>query len=163
TTGFDISILELLAPLCRGGEVIVADRRDLRDPERLAWLLRNHAVTSMQATPSHWSLLLEHDRTSLDGRRLLVGGEPLSAPLAACGRDVWNLYGPTEATVWASAHHVEPDSVDSADGGIVSIGRPLAGYGLYVLGPALELLPIGAAGELYIAGAALARGYLNQP
>jgi len=128
--------------------------------------VRDSGANSLQATPSHWELLPRHNTDSLN-IRILTGGEALRVELGRAllkqTPDVYNLYGPTETTVWACVHHVRPiDIIDSA-AGIVSLGKPLPTYRLYILSDDLQLVPIGVRGELYIAGAGLARGYLNRP
>jgi hypothetical protein len=128
-------------------------------PEQIA----AHGVTHLQCTPSlAQTLLLDPDaeRALAALSALLVGGEALPAPLAArldaCapGR-VINMYGPTETTIWSATHRVRPDET----GGVISIGTPIANTALYVLDARLEPVPVGVAGELYIGGAGLARGY----
>jgi amino acid adenylation domain-containing protein len=165
TIGFDISILEIVVPLCGGAQVWIADRATARDPVRLGAMIRAGGITSMQATPSHWNMLVREDPDCLTGLRVLTGGEALPTGLARVlherGAEVLNLYGPTEATVWASASRVS--HADLAAAGVVTIGRALSTYRIYVLDAALEPVPRGVVGELYIAGPALARGYLNQP
>ena len=96
---------------------------------------------------------------------LISGGDVLPPGLAArlmtagAARQIFNFYGPTEVCIDASAHLIaEADPLGS-----IPIGKPLANYRLYVLDGSLEPLPVGAIGELYIAGAGLARGYLRQP
>ncbi|HKA42238.1 MAG TPA: amino acid adenylation domain-containing protein [Burkholderiales bacterium] len=167
TTAFDISILELLLPLCHGAEVVIASREEVRDPIRLSALRRNKETNSLQATPSHWELLLQHDPDCLKDVRILTGGEALRVELARAlysqSSEVYNLYGPTEATVWASVHQVTPSDIADPGGPFVSIGQPLPNYRLYVLSHDLQPVPVGVTGELYIAGAGLARGYLNRP
>jgi natural product biosynthesis luciferase-like monooxygenase protein len=127
-----------------------------------------HGVTHLQCTPSlAQALLLDPGApAALAGlRALLVGGEALPAPLAARldeaapGR-VINMYGPTETTIWSSTHAVR--SEDGA-GSVVAIGRPIGNTAMYVLDARREPVPIGVAGELYIGGAGLARGYHGRP
>ncbi|MFF0745875.1 amino acid adenylation domain-containing protein [Streptomyces sp. NPDC004111] len=155
TVGFDIAGLELFLPLLNGAAVVLASRDTVRDAPALARLLRESGATAMQATPSLWHALAEADGIPA-GLRVLVGGEALPAPLArtlaAGGRSVTNLYGPTETTVWSTACAVDAD-------GDVSIGGPIANTRVYVLDQGLRPAPAGVAGELYIAGAGLARGY----
>ena len=108
TAAFDISILELLIPLLHGATVVLASDADSGELARLASLVREHGVASVQGTPSHWRLFLDSgDATALAGVRLLSGGEPLPAALAArlvaLDGQVLNLYGPTEATIWATS------------------------------------------------------------
>ena len=83
TIGFDISILELFLPLCQGVTVVLASGTDARDPEKLVALIRGSRATSMQATPSHWELLLQVDPSCLAHLRIFSGGEALSRDLAA--------------------------------------------------------------------------------
>jgi non-ribosomal peptide synthetase component F len=78
TIGFDISILELFLPLGHGSRVVIASREDARDAARLCHLLRSSQANSMQATPSHWRMVLQEDPACLKGVRILSGGEALS-------------------------------------------------------------------------------------
>src|SRR5580765_5550160 len=167
TIGFDISILELFLPLCHGASVVLASREDARDPALLCHLLRSSNVNSMQATPSHWSMVLQEDPECLKNLRILSGGEALSRELAqklyeTNGGEVYNLYGPTEATIWASMHKLSASDFAKDAPAVVTIGEPLANYRMYVLDHCVEPCPVNTAGDLYIAGAALARGYLHR-
>ncbi|MFL6244609.1 MAG: amino acid adenylation domain-containing protein [Thermoanaerobaculia bacterium] len=167
TMAFDISIVELFLPLCHGAEVWIASRDEARDPARLAALIRTSGAHSLQATPSHWDLLLQHDPDCLGALHVYAGGEALPVDLAralyARGRSVTNLYGPTEATVWASAHSLTDADVAEHASGAVVLGQPFPNYRMYVLDSGLRPAPIGVPGELYIAGSALARGYHERP
>jgi amino acid adenylation domain-containing protein len=164
-TTFDISILELLAPLCQGATVIVASAADIDNPAAVAALVARHAATSIQATPSYWGLLIRQDQAAWRQTRVLTGGEALPVDTARAllhaGRQVVNLYGPTEATIWAGVQAVADRDIADTAPHTVSIGHPLASYAMYVLDARLEPVPIGVTGELYIAGPALARGYLD--
>jgi amino acid adenylation domain-containing protein len=168
TIGFDISILELFLPLCRGARVVLASRDESREATRLCRLIASSGAGSMQATPSHWDMILRENPTCLRDLRILCGGEALPRQLAhellrATSRDVYNLYGPTEATIWSNVHHLSEADVSDEATAVVSIGKPLSGYRLYVLDHCLEPRPLGITGDLYIAGEALARGYLKRP
>jgi acyl-CoA synthetase (AMP-forming)/AMP-acid ligase II/acyl carrier protein len=118
-------------------------------------------ATLMQATPATWRLLLAAGWTGDVTFRICCGGEALPPDLAQalqrCGRDLWNLYGPTETTIWSIATRL--DQI----GHCVPIGRPIANTTVYVLDAQQQPVPIGVAGELYIGGVGIARGYLNQP
>ena len=165
TLSFDIAALELLLPLTVGARVVLAGRAVAGDGVALAALLESSAATLLQATPATWRMLLEAGWGGRPGLAMLCGGEALPRELAdrllACGGGgggrLWNLYGPTEATVWATAAHVEPGA------GPVAIGRPIAGLRAYVLDGRLRPVPVGVAGELYLGGVGLARGYLGRP
>jgi amino acid adenylation domain-containing protein/non-ribosomal peptide synthase protein (TIGR01720 family) len=155
---FDIAALELYLPLVSGASVVLVDRDTARDPARLWAQIEAQQVTAIQATPSTWRLLAEHPQLpALAGRQVLCGGEALPADLAqtliGVAGQVWNLYGPTETTVWSARHRLDAQQAQ------VQLGQALARTSLYVLDEALEPLPLGVAGELYIGGEGLARGY----
>ncbi|MGY3453936.1 amino acid adenylation domain-containing protein [Bradyrhizobium sp. USDA 4353] len=157
---FDIAVLELWLPLTHGAQIVLADRTAAHDPSVLKAIVARHGVTMIQATPSSWRMLLDHDEAKswLPAHcRLLSGGEALAPDLArrltALSSEVWNLYGPTETTVW-SAHH----RLDAADPSPV-IGGPIGNTTLHVLDADLNLAPVGVVGELFIGGEGLARGY----
>ncbi|MFI0243156.1 amino acid adenylation domain-containing protein, partial [Streptomyces sp. NPDC016845] len=161
TVAFDIAALELYHPLLSGATVVLAPKEAVPQPSAVLDLIARHGVTVVQGTPSLWQLLAAHDPEALRGLRMLAGGEALPTPLAETLRtltdDLTNLYGPTETTIWSTA-------ADLADGaGAPPIGRPIANTRTYVLGSGLDLVAPGVVGELYIAGAGVARGYLNKP
>ncbi|GJE49918.1 Glutamate-1-semialdehyde 2,1-aminomutase [Methylobacterium tardum] len=160
TVSFDIAVLELFAPLCAGGRVILATSRTLSDTFALLDLVRASGATVMQATPSRWQMLVEAGFQSRPGFRMFCGGEPLTRNLAdallAGGGELWNLYGPTETTVWSSVGRVEAGEAP------ITIGGPVDNTQLHVLDGAGALLPVGVRGQLHIGGAGLARGYLHR-
>ncbi|WP_316169155.1 non-ribosomal peptide synthetase [Bradyrhizobium sp. SZCCHNS2017] len=160
---FDIAVLELWLPLTHGAQIVLADRATAHDPAALKAVVVRHGVTMIQATPSSWRMLLDHDGAGTwlgEGCRVLSGGEALAPDLArrltALGGEVWNLYGPTETTVWSARHRL-----DAADPSPM-IGAPIGNTTLYVLDGDLNLAPVGVAGELFIGGEGLARGYWNR-
>ncbi|OEC33774.1 hypothetical protein A7D25_17270 [Pseudomonas sp. 21C1] len=162
TVTFDISGLELCLPLVRGGTVVLADDEERQDPVLLAQLIRDQVVDLIQATPATWAMLLQGDRQVLAGRVALAGGEALAAELAAELRQavgcLINVYGPTETSVWSTQ-----TPVAELDLPVVPIGRPLLNTRCHILDEHLCEVPPGRAGELYIAGLGLARGYAGQP
>ncbi|HEU4559096.1 MAG TPA: amino acid adenylation domain-containing protein, partial [Longimicrobium sp.] len=163
TYAFDISVLEIFLPLLYGARTIVLPRERSGDPAALADAVRAHAPTVMQATPATWQMLVQAGWEGAPELRALCGGEALPAELASALRSrvgaLWNVYGPTETTIWSSAEPVRGD----ATGANVPIGRPVANTRVYVLDAALQPVPVGAAGELYIGGAGVVRGYLGRP
>ena len=165
TLSFDISVLELLLPLVKGGTVILAPGPVVGAGDRLRELLERVRPDVMQATPATWKMLLlagwEAGAPGSDRLRVFSGGEALARDLAdellARAKEVWNLYGPTETTIWSAVARVLPDER------AIAVGRPIANTRAYVLDKLLQPLPMGATGELWIAGAGLARGYLDRP
>ncbi len=162
--GFDMHVVELLWTLSRGFRVVIQPEgcRAL-EGETIAEQIRRHGVTHLQCTPSLAALVIGQSGVeALAGlQRLLVGGEALTAELAAQIRRVLpgrllNLYGPTETTVWSTAHEVDAD-------GIPPIGRPIANTRVYVVDRGLRPQPVGIPGELLVGGAGVARGYLRRP
>ncbi|NUS11113.1 MAG: amino acid adenylation domain-containing protein [Streptomyces sp.] len=157
---FDISALELFAPLTTGGRVVVAADAAVREGAALGRLIGEAGITHVQATPSSWLLLLDAGWTGAPVTAL-CGGEALPLPLARRLRPLVdrlvNVYGPTETTVWSTAAEIPADP----DG--VTLGGPLANTTLQVLDERLRPVPPGVPGELCIGGAGLARGYRGRP
>lgn len=157
---FDASVTQIFAPLARGATVCVAPEDIVASPPRLARFLASERVTLAVLTPTVLSRLPVADLPDL--RILGIAGDQLPGPLAQDwqrpGRTVMNQYGPTEAAVEALLHVCPPDAP-----GPPPIGRPLPDRRAYVVDRTGALAPIGVAGELWIGGAGLARGYLGGP
>ncbi|HEX7240047.1 MAG TPA: non-ribosomal peptide synthetase, partial [Longimicrobiaceae bacterium] len=163
---FDISLLELLAPLLAGAATRIVPRETARDAGELTDSLAD--ATVLHAVPALMRQVVDvarGGRTLPALRLLLVGGDTVPPGLLEEMRDVFPaarscvLYGPTEGTVICAAYPVP------AEGGVAGhpLGRPLPGVRLAVRGPRGELAPTGAPGELWIAGGGVARGYLGRP
>jgi amino acid adenylation domain-containing protein len=157
TLSFDISVLEILVPLTVGATIRLVDRTTVADPALLAPVLDE--VTLAQGTPTMWNMLVMSGWRPTRELTVLCGGEPLSraladALLARSGR-VWNMYGPTETTIWSAVGRV------AAGTGPVPIGDPIDNTRLYIL-DGEHLAPDGVAGELWIGGAGVARGYVGR-
>lgn len=163
--GFDASVWEFYAPLLHGGALVMARPAGHQDSSYLVRTVKEKAITMLQVVPSMLKLLVHEPEFSQCSslRWLFSGGEALTDDLA---REVTtklpiplvNLYGPTEATIdttyWMS---------HTSHGSKVSLGRPISNAQLYVLDDAGRPMPAGVAGELYIGGDGVARGYLNLP
>jgi amino acid adenylation domain-containing protein len=157
---FDIAALELFLPLVCGARLVLATRDQAGDAEQLKQLIERHAVSVMQATPSTWRIMTAQPwSASPHLLKVLCGGEAMPVRLAEQllhrVPELWNLYGPTETTIWSTACQLTEPAP--------TIGRPIANTQVYVLDTQLRPVPIGVAGELYIGGAGVARGYLDQP
>jgi amino acid adenylation domain-containing protein len=168
TLSFDIAGMDVFLPLISGARLVLVRRETAADGRRLARQIERSGATLMQATPATWHLLLEAGWTPAgDGPRLtaLCGGEAMPPELARQLRPrtarLWNAYGPTETTIWSAAHEVERTA--RTESSTVPIGGPVANTELYVLDRRLEPVPVRVAGDLYIGGLGLARGYLRRP
>ena len=161
TTSFDIAGLELFLPLWVGATVVIADCETAHDPRKLRGRLEQGDLTTLQATPATWRLLLEAGWRGDGKLRMLCGGEAMSPALAdrllAAGGELWNVYGPTETTVWSTLARIER-GYDK-----VTIGGPIEETQVYVLDERLAPVPAGQEGELWIGGLGLARGYRGRP
>lgn len=164
TIAFDIAGLELWLPLASGARLLLAGAGIGRDAAAMAACLNRFPVGIMQATPSAWRLLAESGWASRPGLKMLCGGEALEREpaerLLAGGGELWNMYGPTETTVWSAALRLDAEMLAE---GRVPIGGPTADTALAVLDDSLRPLPGGVAGQLFIGGHCLARGYSGQP
>ncbi|KAL4751938.1 hypothetical protein BDW72DRAFT_202677 [Aspergillus terricola var. indicus] len=161
TVSFDIAVLELFLPLICGATTVIAQEHEVADAGALLGLIESHGVGIMQGTPATWQILLDAGWCGNPRlNKIVCGGEALPRRLAdlllGCADAVWNMYGPTEATVWASMWRVRY-------GDNIVVGNPIANTQLYVLDTDLSPVPIASAGELYIGGAGVARGYHNNP
>nr|WP_280485456.1 non-ribosomal peptide synthetase [Nocardia cyriacigeorgica] len=166
---FDISTWELFWPLHTGASIVIAEPDGHRDPAYLARTIADNAVTTVHFVPSMLDAFLDPvasgaavaEYPSL--RRVFAAGEALSGETAATftaalpGTALINWYGPAEATV-VTAHPVTDTGVTA-----IPIGTPVANTEVLVLDRQLRPVPPGAAGELYVAGVQLARGYHDRP
>ncbi|WP_204014810.1 non-ribosomal peptide synthetase, partial [Virgisporangium aurantiacum] len=166
----DFGVTMLWPALVSGGCVDLIDRDVAADGRRLADRLRAHPLDYLKLVPSHLAALAREvpDTALLPQRALLLGGEAVAADRAhqlatrLGNRDLHIHYGPTETTVGVTSARVDP-AVEPDEADATLIGAPLPGVTCYVLGPRLEPVPVGVAGELHIGGATLARGYTSRP
>jgi amino acid adenylation domain-containing protein len=161
TLSFDIAGLELFLPLCVGAKLAIVSRETAQFAVQLLQYLKDVNATVVQATPVTWQQLLEAGWRGEPALKVLCGGEAfppeLANELVKYAASVWNMYGPTETTIWSAALEV------MAGSGSVPIGHPIANTEFFVLDREGQIAPIGIAGELYISGMGLARGYHNRP
>jgi amino acid adenylation domain-containing protein len=155
---FDLSIFELFLPLSMGGKVILAE-----NALALPRLAAAAEVRLVNTVPSAMAELVRVGGVPRSVRTVNLAGEPLKNSLAQAiyglgAERVVDLYGPSEATTYSTWAVVEKGARSAP-----SIGRPIAGTRAYLLGRGGEPMPVGVAGELYLGGEGLARGYLGQP
>ncbi|WP_328849834.1 non-ribosomal peptide synthase/polyketide synthase [Micromonospora zamorensis] len=164
--GFDVSPAEVYAALSTGARIVVARPGGHRDPAYLRDTIIAESVTSIELVPSMLSALLAEgvsDCTSL--RSVAVGGEELPVDVARAflaalpDCELHNTYGPAETTVDVTSWHCTSD--DLADVSRVPLGRPFPNITLRVLDDQFQPVPIGAPGELCVAGVGVGRGYLG--
>jgi amino acid adenylation domain-containing protein len=166
TISFDVSVLEIFAPLVIGGRTVLAKPGGQQDPEYLIRLIRDEGITYTSFPPSLLYVLFEQpglDRC--DSLRVVVtGGETVPAVLPGQfyqhlpGADLLNRYGPTETTISVTSWLCERDTPRS-----LPIGRPTARARVYLLDGQLQPVPVGVVGEIFLGGLCVARGYLRQP
>ncbi|MEQ8497184.1 MAG: amino acid adenylation domain-containing protein [Gammaproteobacteria bacterium] len=164
---FDLTVTSLYVPLVTGGRVVVYPESDGPRDLAIYRVLRDDAVDMVKLTPSHLALIARLDLAGARIRKLIVGGEDLTAALAqrvhgafAGEIEIYNEYGPTEATVGCMEYRFDPER-DRA--GSVPIGRAIDGTEILVLDDAGRAVAGGGTGEIFIGGASLADGYVNQP
>lgn len=167
---FDFSVWEIWGALRYGARLLIVTREASRDPNEFRALLREHGVSVLNQTPSAFVRLIEEDGRHagrLPLRYVIFGGEALQVATLRPWFEKYgeaaklvNMYGITETTVHVSFKPVLPASL--VNPGCNDIGRPLPDLTALVLDGHRRLCPVGVAGELYIAGPGVARGYLNQ-
>ncbi|MFI5719154.1 amino acid adenylation domain-containing protein [Nocardia sp. NPDC051750] len=163
---FDVSVWELFATLAVGARMVIARPDGHTDPAYLAETIAAEQITVTSFVPSMLAAFSDAAPTeSLHSlRALLVGGEAFGAEVVATAQqvlpdvDLHNLYGPTEFTLHATAH-----AVTDADTGSVPMGAPVRNVRAYILDTRLQPVPPGVAGDLYLAGIQIARGYQARP
>jgi len=155
---FDASLFDLCLSTLSGARLILAPEEKLVPGKALAAFAAKSGVTHLNLPAAVLKMMSSDDLSACPN--LIVGGEPSAAQVVerwSKGRRMTNAYGPTETTVCATMS-------DPLEGAIVPpIGRPIWNTRVYVLDAGLQPVPIGVHGELYIAGASLARGYLGNP
>jgi amino acid adenylation domain-containing protein len=165
---FDASTFEIWGPLLNGGTLVIAPD-GLLDLGRIGELISSHGVTTVWLTAGLFNAIIDTRPEALRGaEEIITGGEALSVRHVRMAFErlgpetrIINGYGPTECTTFACCHVISPD--DPAPTGTIPIGRPIANTTAYVLDDRGQPVPIGVAGELYVGGPGVARGYVGRP
>jgi amino acid adenylation domain-containing protein len=156
---FDASVSEFFVTLLAGATLVLGDAESLLPGPALAEFLQRRSVTMATLPPSALANMRRAEAGTL--MKLVTAGEPLTPGAlgrwAGDGREIINAYGPTETTVCATVGACDPE------GETVTIGRPIDGTEVYILGEDLQPVPAGVTGELYVGGCGLARCYVNLP
>jgi amino acid adenylation domain-containing protein len=167
---FDFSVWEMYGALLYGGKLVIVSKQTARDPAAFLKILKAQQVSVLNQTPSaFYSLILEEltsTKKDLNLRYVIFGGEALKPAKLnewyrryPCTKLV-NMFGITETTVHVTYKEIAQEEIQF---GVSNIGLPLPALSTSVLGPHMNLLPIGIWGELYVGGEGVARGYINQP
>lgn len=165
---FDISVWQLLTGLLCGARIEILPNETTHDPVKLLQEVRQRGITVLEIVPSLIQAMLREDPVDLASLRYLIAtGEALPASVARQWLERYpdipllNAYGPAECSDDVSMHWQE--SLPPEEQSYVAIGQATQNNHLYVLGSALQRLPVGAIGEICIAGTGVGRGYLGDP
>ncbi|HEV8491010.1 MAG TPA: amino acid adenylation domain-containing protein, partial [Candidatus Angelobacter sp.] len=158
--GFDASVWETWPYLAAGASLEIAAEEERISSEKLRdWLVEKEPTIAFLPTPLAEALMRHKDWKPQHLRTILTGGDRLQhRPVENWSVEVVNHYGPTESTVVATSATVE-----KGETGLPPIGRPISNIRVYVFDVQMRLAPVGVAGELYIGGTGLARGYAGRP
>lgn len=163
---FDVSVWEFFWPLITGARLVMARPGGHRDCDYLIETIREQQITTIHFVPSMLEVWLEYDGVRKCGslKRVICSGEAMSRDLQRkfqerVKAELHNLYGPTETSIDVTSWECKEDS----GGETVPIGNAIWNTRIYVLDRSLNLVPVGIAGELYVTGAGVGRGYLKRP
>lgn len=162
---FDVSVQQLLLPLLSGGKLFIPRKETMMEPRELWDFIVENRIDVLDMVPSQMKMLLHHLHGDHPFRYIILAGEVLTKNLYENIRSVAhvdqivNIYGPTETTINATAYMCD----GREKGNSLPIGKPLPNYRTYILAPDLSPVPIGVTGEIFIAGAGVGGGYLNNP
>uniref|UniRef100_UPI00374E0120 non-ribosomal peptide synthetase n=1 Tax=Streptomyces lancefieldiae TaxID=3075520 RepID=UPI00374E0120 len=163
---WDAFALEVFGPLVHGGTCVLQPGGK-PEPALIAELIARHHITTAYLSASLLNFLLDEFPGCFTGMRQVIGGGEAASPAHAAkalaeypGLRLVNGYGPVEAMIFVSTHHITPEDARRPT---IPIGRPIGNERMYVLDERLRPVPPGVVGDLYLAGAGLARGYAGQP
>lgn len=164
---YDSSLVGIFGTLCQGGTLVLCPGTVQESLPELAQLIARHKISELLCVPSVYSFLLEQSSPAQLAtlRTAIVAGESCTPELVERHYKLlphtvlYNEYGPTEASIWSTVYKCRPKQTRL----LVPIGCPIANARIYVVDRHLNLVPVGVAGEICIAGPGLVRGYLNRP
>jgi amino acid adenylation domain-containing protein len=171
TLSADLGNTCIFPALLSGGCLHVISQDTVADSARMAQYQLEHPIDVLKIVPSQLEVLLDSSEgpAVLPRKHLILGGEPFTVPLLeriralAAECEIVNHYGPTETTVGSLTLQLKYYDAGRKGTQTIPIGRPISNTQIYILDSHMQAVPIGVAGELYIAGAGVTGGYLNQP
>ena len=163
TISFDIFGLEIWCSLSSGQTLVLANEEEQNTPSLLNKLCMENKVNIIQTTPSRYSTIFENPNNLgflKNISEILVGGEAINNKLLQnmkkfSNARIFNMYGPTETTIWSTVKELTNEKK-------ITIGKPIANTQCYILNKNHKVLPTNIAGELYIGGDGLSKGYLKR-
>ncbi|MHA4812677.1 non-ribosomal peptide synthetase, partial [Flavitalea flava] len=168
TLSADLGNTVIYSSLLSGGALHVLSGTVVTDGQLMRDYFKEHRIACLKIVPSHWKALSQGEELLLPGELLIFGGEALPYSTVSAIRSsgaacrIINHYGPTETTIGKLLYEVMPEERGTDPGGTVLIGKPFSNTVVYVLNREGGLCPSGIAGELYIGGEGVGRGYLNR-
>ncbi len=161
---FDLTVTSIFTPLISGNKIVVY--KDQEDEPIIRQVFKENKVGIVKLTPAHLSMIKEIDNSNSSIKRLILGGEDLKAELAKevyesfnKNVEIYNEYGPTETVVGCMLYKYDYDKDKSIS---VPIGKPADNVQIYILDKEKQLLPTGIAGEIYVGGDGVSKGYINR-
>ena len=162
---FDLTVTSIFTPLISGSQIVIYPQD--KNEYVLYKIIKEQKATIIKLTPSHLSILLDADLDMTAIRKIIVGGDSFPVKLANRLQEktkgktiIYNEYGPTETVVGCMIHQFNTVQDDRLT---VPIGKPIQNVQIYLLDSKHSPVPVGEAGEIFIAGAGVAKGYLNNP
>ncbi|WP_162931466.1 amino acid adenylation domain-containing protein, partial [Teredinibacter turnerae] len=165
--GFDLFVEEIFVALNSGATLVFEKKDLLLDLENLAELIRQHHITVLNVPTAFFHALADAQLIASGLKKIIVGGEKLDREKTLRflanhpGVEMHNTYGPTETTIVSASCIVDKDLLKKHHS--IPIGRPINNTRIYILDNNLQLVPRNIAGELYIAGDGVSKGYINRP
>ncbi|NAS13238.1 non-ribosomal peptide synthetase [Poritiphilus flavus] len=165
SVGFDLTITSTFLPLLTGGEIVIYKENERGPDMSILQVIEDNIVEAIKLTPSHLNLISGIELVESKIRTVIIGGEDLRTDVALKIHEeldgkatVYNEYGPTEATVGCVVSRFDPKKHNRTS---VPIGQPIRNMQVFILDPYGNLNPAGVAGELFLGGHGIAKGYLN--
>ena len=164
---FDLTVTSIYVPLIAGSRIVIYGEKYHKRDLAILQVIEDNLVDIIKLTPSHLALITDMNLSNSRLKKFIVGGEDFKTNLAKATYDafggqveIYNEYGPTETVVGCMIYQFDPAKDEDTS---VPIGKPIDNVQIYLLDEALNPVPLGVKGEIYVAGNGVAKGYLNRP